>query len=191
MKAHIRIVVPIVLLLTFVTSCGGTHIGPQPPETPVPVSQDAADRLVSRVSETANSVVAGGPFTFTFTEEEITSFVVLRAHEYMEGDLPLQNIQIMLEDGKISIYGEASAAGVTAGVLIEIVPSVDAEGKLALEISSAQMGPIGLGSDLLGPVTDMLEDTFDRLLSDIKDQYILNSIVIADGQLTISGVALQ
>ncbi len=163
--------------------------GPQPPPQAVQPSGEALASFNDKW-RTLNFATPDGPFSITFTNEELTS-VVAEAIAQTEADtgetIPIQDIQVIMGDGVVNIYGRINVGGFDANGLIVAVPSIGANGQLDVEIASIQYGPLQLDPSVLDQVMTSVEQSINSPIQSSPFTITLSDVIITDGQMTING----
>lgn len=158
------------------------RIGPQPPDEPTAADGDPS--AVVNAWETALSLESG-EVTVVFTEQQLTAFLVSRISE---AERPvIDQAQVYLRSGEISIYGIAQVGPLDAGALVVAQPVLDAAGTLAFEITSAELGPFPAPAAMLRAVSDLLTEALTGKLGPLATGVRITSLAIADGQVAIVG----
>jgi hypothetical protein len=167
-------------------ACDLAVSGPTPPGSPIPVSTEAAGELTNLWNVAATSAPKGGEVSITLTEAQLTSFVALRLQD--QPDAPLQDVQVFLRDGKIQLFGNAQAGSVKTTALVVIAVSVTPEGTLRFTAEKADFGPLPVPSALLDSLSTTLTEAFTGNVGSTATGLKITSILIADGQMAITGV---
>jgi hypothetical protein len=158
--------------------------GPSAPGSPIPVSTQAAGQ-VRELWKAAATNAANDQISVTITEEQLTSFVALKLQE--NPDSPLKDIQIYLRDGKIQLFGTAQGGNVKTTALVVIAVSVTPEGTVLFTAEQADFGPLPVPSALLDSLSSTLNEAFTGQIGSTASGFRITSVVIADGQMAITG----
>ena len=172
-------------LLAASLACAVSVEGPTPPAPPIPVSTEAAGELTN-LWEMAVANAADGKVGVVVTETQLTSFLSAKLAENPDITL-ISNPQVYLRDNKIMLYGTAKAGEVKTTVAAAFSTTITENGTLQLQVASANFGPVALPPDLLSRLSIMLNDGLTGSLSDMATGVKLDTVSIADGQLTILG----
>ncbi len=143
-----------------------------------------SDNFEEQWQKSIVEAVATGNFSVTITEGQLTDFLNRKNAE--NPDAVLSNIQVFLRDGQIQIYSVTSDTNATSLQIIGTM-SVSAEGKLQINIISAQLGNFPVPESLLSSVSQSINDALSGQGTTGADQLQLQSVVIAEGYLTITG----
>jgi hypothetical protein len=191
-RKHIPIFV-LILLAAAGLACNmpNAKVGSSPP--PREVTPPSADALESFNDKwlALNQATPDGPFVLTFTEAELTSVVVeaLGEAELDSGlPLPVQNVQIVLEDDTAYAYGTAVLDPVEVDGVIEVVPVIGADGLVDVTIQSVEFGPLEIDPSLVDEIASTVEASINEPIQASQLDITLTNIVIDNGELTVSGV---
>jgi hypothetical protein len=138
-----------------------------------------------------NQATPDGPFALTFTEAELTSAVgeALEEAELDSGlPLPVQNVQIILEDDTAYAYGTAILEPVEVDGVIEVVLEIGADGLVDVTIQSVEFGPLEVDPGLVDEIASTVEASINEPIQASQLDITLTNIDIANGELTVSGV---
>ena len=107
-----------------------------PPGGPIPVSQEAADRLEENFYQSLQETTVTHESQLRVTNEEITS---LFAKELTEtGRIPLSNPQIWFTSGRIYITGGVKPFGPVEFDSLIVATAVVKDGQIAVEVQEAR-----------------------------------------------------
>ncbi len=171
-------------LLAATLACAVSVEGPTPPGSPIPISTDAAGQL-GELWKNAVANPTDGQVSVVINETQLTSFLAYKLAA--SKDALLSNPQVYLRDNKIQIYATAKAADVATTASVAFSTTVSEAGALQLQVASANFGPVPVPSDLLGRLSLMINDGLTGSLGEMAIGVKLTSVVILDGQMTITG----
>ena len=185
---------PIFLITLLLTSLACTIFvgGPDTSDlTPIPASPADAEALREQIRQAFEAGATTGIVSFTITESQITSVLAQR----LQSDPNLQNEQkpfitdpqVYLRDGQMKIYGKTQQGMFTANIGIIVNVGVDEVGKPRIEIVSADFGPFPVPDGIKEAVTAMISEAYTGSLGPAATGLRIESIVIADGNMTIAG----
>lgn len=159
--------------------------GPETPEVPIPVSTESVESLVNMWATAIEGAVESGQVNLVVNESQLTSLLALR----LEGETEplLQDPQVYLQDGKMQIFGKASRGNLAANVRIVLAVDITEEGVPDLILESADFGPWPVPEGLLIGLSAMLDEAFTGTLGPAAIGVRLESIVIANGLMALSG----
>jgi hypothetical protein len=164
---------------------------PKPPNPSLTPSTNDADAFEQSFQNAVNQVQQNGTFSASVTQAQFSSWLALRAADYAKAngyEWPLKEVQAGLDNGKITLYGVIVQQNVpeTPSQLI-FTPYIDANGELAVNMESGQVGIVGIPKSALDKLTNTLRETLASQLNAIKGRYKLTSLTIANGTLTVAG----
>jgi uncharacterized protein YpmS len=183
----------IFLLLTMITlislACKISLGGDEPPTNAIPVSDDAAITAQdiydsATFTDTQNQLVA-----FTLTEAQVTSLVAQKLAQ--NSDNKVSNPQIYLQDGKIDAYATYDAEYFNVNVHFTLSVVVNADNELEVSIDNADLGPIPASDAILDSMSNMIDESIASALLPAATGFRVESIYIADGMATISGIVTR
>jgi len=149
------------------------------------VSTEAAGALVENVNSVAATAISGGPVSLVVTEEQLTSLAALEMQAMQEQRL--KDVQIRLRNDQIIISGNTQVSGIALPVSAALNLYVDAQKNVHAQVLSASAGPIPLPANMVDELTRQLEGFIERTISANAPNLIIETIIIADGYMTISG----
>lgn len=185
---------PIFLITLLLTSLACTIFvgGPDYSDlAPIPSSPADADALKEQIRQAFEAGITTGTVSFTITEAQITSVLAQR----LQSDPNLQNEkkplisdpQVYLRDGQMKIYGKTQQGLFTANIGIIVNIGVDELGKPKIEITSADFGPFPVPDGIKEAMTAMISEAYTGSLGPVATGLRIESIVIANGNMTIAG----
>ena len=185
---------PIFLITLLLTSLACTIFvgGPDTLDlAPIPSSPADAEALKEQIRQAFEAGATTGIVSFTITESQITSVLAQR----LQSDPNLQNEekpfitdpQVYLRDGQMKIYGKTQQGMFTANIGIIVNVGVDEVGKPRIEIVSADFGPFPVPDGIKEAVTAMISEAYTGSLGPAATGLRIESIVIADGNMTVAG----
>jgi hypothetical protein len=179
---------PIIILVILLFASFGCLInigGPDYPKTNIPVSTEA---LVSLQEQIKTAVAAGtqtGQITIFITESQLTSFL---ADKFDSQDKPLiTRPQAYLQNGQIQLYGTVIKSYLETTVSIIMTANINSDGKLQLELVSADFGPLPVPDSLKEVITSLVTEAYTGALGPMATGFRLEGIVIASGAMMIIG----
>ncbi len=184
-KVPIALLVLILPLALAAFACTIFVGGPDYPATPIPVSTDAVGSLNDEIATAEAGAASSGTITLTINESQITS--ILATNLDQQTDPFITNPQVYLRDGTIQVYGKAVQGNLQANVRIVLSASVDADGKPAISVTSADFGPLPAPSGLNDAISSLVDEAFTGALGPAATGFRLESISIADGVMTLTG----
>lgn len=186
---------PILLITLILTSLACTiFVGGPDTSTlpPIPVSAEAAESIKEEIKRAFEAGLATGVVTFNITEPQITSYLALR----LQTDQTLQQSdktplisdpQVYLRDGQMQIYGKTQQGIFAANIGIIVSVGVDEAGQPKIEIVSADFGPFPAPEGLKDALTAIIKEAYTGSLGPVATGLRIQTIVIANGVMTITG----
>jgi uncharacterized protein YpmS len=127
-----------------------------------------------------------GQISITITEQQLTSFIDEKLAQ--QTDIPLSEPQVSLQNGKIILEGKVTIGFVSAQTRLVFAPTV-VDGKIEVEIVSADFGSIPIPESTLEQITQIVNQNIVEYISADGSDIQIDTIVIADGTITITGKA--
>jgi len=151
----------------------------------IPVTTEAVDSLKSDIQKALEDIQSSGQATLVVDETELTSLV---AFELQSLETPfMQDPQVHLRDGQIVVLGNVQQGDTTAPMEMAFTVTPDAEGKPDYQIESAKIGPLPLPESVIAQFSQELDDVFASTIDSRMGNLYIDSILIADGLMTIQG----
>ncbi|NOZ07196.1 MAG: hypothetical protein GXP41_12750 [Chloroflexi bacterium] len=148
---------------------------PTPTLVPVVISQEAADRFQSKISQQVLNNESD-QFSVTFTDEEVTSFAALNSTE-----LPVSNPQIHFGNDKIFLSGKANV-GITAQILLIATVRLN-DGDVVIHVEEAKMGRLAMPDSL----REQISTTINESIAEAGNMVQITYIQVSPGQITLRG----
>lgn len=164
-------------------ACTANLGGPEAPGDPISVSTEAAGELLEVLRSARGS--NPGEAAVILTQEQLTSYLTFALAE--QPDPPIRDPQVYLQNGLIKVFGKAQGEYFTANALIELAPSVDANGQLALTIQSADFGPLPVPESLLESLSGAITGAFTGGLGPLATGIQITNVAIVDGEMAVTG----
>jgi len=166
--------------------------GPQPPLSSR-FKPNAADAQAfdNAITAARNDAQFSRGFTLSFTEKQLSSWMALEGKQFADENghsFPFTKVQVGLDKGNMTFYGELTRSNLTLPVEMIIRPEVDGAGKLKLAITSVNIGGVKAPDFVLRTVTRALEDKLAGPFEQVGN-YVLDpaSLVIGGGVFTVRG----
>jgi hypothetical protein len=162
------------------------------PRAPAQAAQPSPESLTSFNDKwrELNQSAPNGPFSITFTEAELTSAVasaIAQAEAESSEPIPVEDVQVVLTDQTIYVYGRAKIDIVETNGLIVVVPTIGPDGRVHVDIASIEFGPLEVDPELLAELVATVESSINAPIQTSPFSITLATITIADGQMTIAG----
>jgi len=175
----------VLLLLTLVAlACGtGSSISQiKPPGGPIPVSQEAADRLKQNFYLALQEASASHESQLRITNEEITSLIAIELTQ--TGRIPLSDPQVWFTNGKIYITGGVRPFGPFQFNSLIVATAVVNQGQLVVRVQEAQMGAFDFPDAILDSITQTVNEALVGILIDLD----ITRLEILEGEMYVLGV---
>jgi len=154
---------------------------PSPPGGPIPVSQEAADRLKDNFNREMQEASTGDEFRLFITNEEITSLVALTLQD--SGTVPLSDPQIWFTAGRVYITGTFSPSWPFRFKSLIVATAVVRDGQIEIGVEQAQMGPFPFPERALESASQSINQTLTEMQLDLD----INTLQILEGELQVAG----
>jgi hypothetical protein len=188
------VVIP--LLCCAMVVCGLIYVASTAPDPPLSDEFNAnpaeAAAFDGQVNQAAYDAGYSSGFTLTFTERQISSWLALEGEAFADDhdiSFPFDNVQMGLEDGEMTFYGELGTGRVKIPLEVVIKPEVDRVYHLNLNVESVKFLGLKLPGALVDSVTSQLEKKVIQPIEDAGTDYVLdpNSLRIEDGTFWVQG----
>lgn len=181
----ISLIVGLSMLFLALLACTINVGGPVYPDQRVPVSTDAAGELRSSVQTAVAAGADSGTLSLEITEGELTSF--LSSYLQQQSQPLFSDPQVFLRNGQIQIFGTATQGYFRANVEIIVTAGVDDQGKLTIEVTSADFGPLPVPSGLNDAVSATIQEAYTGSIGPAIVGFRLEDITISDGTMQVVG----
>ena len=185
MDVKIRSRLALLVLILTTLACTINVGGPDYPEPPIPVSTEAVDQMKQNIQEALAAGATSGQVSFMINEIQLTSYLTFKLLEQPEPFIT--NPQVYLRDGQIQIYGTAGSGYFLATARIVFSAYADADGKLVIELSEADFGPLPVPDGLKEALTAIVAEAYTGALGPVATGFRIEAIVISDGMMVITG----
>jgi hypothetical protein len=159
--------------------------GPSPPGGPIPISAQAASDFESAWRSAVATAALTRKVMLVLTEEQVTSYLAQRLQS--DPKPILSQPQVYLRHGQILIYGVTRRYSLEASILVSVSPILTQDGDRALEIGSADLGPLPAPEGLKETMSALLTEAFTGAFGPLATGIRLTSVAIVDGQIAIVG----
>ena len=182
-----KIAFPLFLISLLLSSLACTIFvgGPEYPANPIPFSPEAVESLRTQIEQAMLTGAETGVITLQINESQLTSYLILKLQE--RTNPPFTEPQAMLRNGQMQILGKFQRGIFAANLSVILNVIVDEVGKPKIEIASADFGPFPTPEGLNGAIGSLIDEAFTGSLGPVATGIRLESIVIADGLMTLTG----
>jgi uncharacterized protein YpmS len=174
-----------IILVMAVLACTINIGGPDYPAPAIPVSTEAVGEMQSFMETSVAAGESSGQIVLTFTESQLTSY--LNSRLLAQPNPLVTNPQVYLRDGQIMMYATFKKNIFTATARIILNAGVDEQGKLKIELVSADFGPLSTPNGLKEIISSAIQEAYTGALGPVATGFRIQSVTIADGTMTIVG----
>lgn len=188
----------ILLLCCAMVVCGAIYVLSTSPDPPLTDKFNAntaeAAAFDAQIDRAVQEARTSRIFTLTFTERQISSWLALEGEAFADEygfSFPFENVQMGLEDGEMTFYGELGSGQAKIPLEVILVPKVDRIGHLDLEVDTVNFVGLKLPGALIDDIANQLEKKVIQPIEDAGVDYFLDefSLSIEDGVFTVRGQA--
>jgi hypothetical protein len=159
--------------------------GPEYPPNPVPFSPEALESLRIQIEQAMIAGAETGAITLQINETQLTSYLILKLQE--RTNPPFTDPQVLLRNGQMQVLGKVHRGIFLANLSIILNVTIDELGKPKIEVASTDFGPFPAPEGLNSAIGTLIDEAFTGPLGPVATGFRLESIVIADGLMTLSG----
>ena len=171
-------------LLAATLACSIFVGGPAIP-TLSPEPTATAPSLPDQVEQAVTAAATTGLISLQITEGQLTSFL---ADKLAQQAHPLiSNPRVVLQQGQMIVYGQATSGAFVANVSMTLAASVDANGQPQIQVVSTDFGPLPAPQGFNDMIAASFREAFTGYLGPVATGFRLESISIGDGVMTVSG----
>lgn len=181
--SRIKWIATIVLLTTL--GCIIFLGGPAYPTQTPPVSSASVQTLQVQVQTATAQASQSGRFTLQMTQEQLTSLLNVQLQKRQE--VPLKEPLVLLHPDVMEIYGKVQQGNFLMNLKVVVTVTVSAEGKPQFQIKEAYLGALPLPQSLRESIASALNEAYLGAIGPAATGFRLESIVIGEGMMTISG----
>jgi uncharacterized protein YpmS len=190
-RACLILIVLIPLACCLLIVCGIVYVMTSAPEPPI------ADKFTPQESEAQafetqinNAKYANGYFTVSFNERQISSWLALKSDLLSDQSgerFPLENIQVGLDGGKVTVYAEIKSGSLKFPLEVVITPETDSKGQLSFHIDEAHLGGLSLPKAILNRLTVELDKALKEPFDEVGN-YANAQLSVEDGQFIMTAI---
>lgn len=159
--------------------------GPAYPEQTIPITAEEAEALREQIRLALEAGATSGILSLQITEAQLTS---LLAEKLAEQSNPLfTEPQVHLREGQMKVYGKGQRGVFLYNISLTMAVSVDELGQPKVELVEANFGPVPVPEGINEAISTLVAEAYTGSLGPVLTGFRLESIVIADGLMTISG----
>ena len=175
-----------VLALAALACNAPASTAPTRPPTPVPLTTQEIQQFEQEVAATLANPAPSGEVTVTITDAQINAYVTGQYSAALKD--VISEPQIHFADGQVEVYGKVTQGPITADATIILKPLVAEGGKPKLKVESINIGPLPVPDSLVQQLNQNIDSILEDYLANIGETFVVNSITITPGQMSINGV---
>ena len=151
-----------------------------------------------KTQEFVSAVWSERPFPLELTEDEINGYLAAVNDPALWERLPLKfeswrriftstklrNVQVFLREGRVTVCGEVTWAGLDVVLSLIGAPHVDNEGRVRLDVHSLRAGLVPVPSALAG---ELLRSIHDRPIPAKSSRWRVVSVEVKPGKVLLVG----
>ena len=156
----------------------------------LPVRQPVADAaplesLESQIEQALSESARTGSISVRLTEAQLAAY--LTATLGAQEPPLLRDLQVVLNDQRMVVYGRGAAGPLEANVSLAAEFSVDSEGLPEIQVTEATVGPLPMPPSLRTAMTTAIDEALTGSLGPVATGFRLESVQISEGVMTITG----
>jgi uncharacterized protein YpmS len=160
--------------------------GPEPPlSNSFKPSAAEAQAFQSAIDSATSLARSQGWFYLTFTERQMASWMALDGQAFAKEhghSFPFKNVQVKLDDGAITFYGELGQSQLTIPLEAIVTPNINSSGAMSFEITSVNVGGVRMPDAVLRTISRQFEDVLVQPFDNLQ-----GTPVFYNGSLSIQG----
>ena len=168
-------------------TCGLPKLGGPSPAATVPVSQEAAKRVNTKLEQAAAQAKTTGQYKVTLTESEVTSYLAAQIQQQQKqgNTVPLTNPQIKFTQGQVWVYGTFQSGSSKVNGLVVVSLQVQ-NGKITIKIVRADFGAVPVPGPLLDQLNQQIQAELDKQSAQAQN-ITLTGITVREGEIEVTG----
>jgi hypothetical protein len=175
----------IIILILAQMACTVSIGGPVYPSTTIPVSTEGMGDLTSALETALANESETGQITLKITESQLTSYL---AYKLSAQSQPfITNPQVYLQNSMLQVYGTATQGYFQATMSMVFSAGVDEPGRLKIQLTSANFGPLPVPNGLINFATAAVQEAYTGALGPSATGFRLVNVTIEDGTMNIVG----
>lgn len=180
-----KIVLLIILVMIIPLACQLPVNKTQATQTSIPVSEEDAKSFEEDLASAYQSIAENGLFQIEVHEQELTSWVVLQLQQ--NSAYQINNLQIYLRDEQVKITGSAVESGINVPLEIVMKMEIGQNQQVEINVLTAKVGPFKIPQAIVDEMKSQIQRSFEQQLAEYGVNYVLKSLTIQNGTLTIAG----
>ncbi len=168
--------------------------GPEPPtEASFKPSASDAQAFENEIARATNQASQEGWFYIQLTEDQIGSWMALEGEDFAAEhgyDFPFEDVQVSLDDGKITVFGELTPLGVNLPAETVVKPKISSSGEVDFDITSVDVGGVRLPDAVVRSVKQQFEEALLKPFNDLPGTPVFyeQTLTIEDGVFAVQGL---
>ena len=186
------------ILIVCCVVVGGTayFVSTQGPEPPLSAnfrpSYTDAQAFQAEIDNATTLARTQGWFYLQFTEQQMASWMALNGADFAAQhghDFPFENVQVKLDGGEMTFYGELGRSQLTIPLKATVKPEIDSAGKMTVDITSLNLGGIKVPDAILSSIRTQFEDVLLLPFDDLPGTPVFyrDSLSIIGGTFNVQG----
>ncbi len=190
----------ILLLCCALAVCGAIYVISTAPDPPLSdkfkANSAEAAAFDAQINQATYDATYSGGFTLTFTERQISSWLALEGENFANEhgfSFPFENVQMGLDDGKMTFYGEVGSGRAKIPLVVILKPEVDRINHLNLDVDTVNVVGLKLPGALIDDIANQLEEKVIQPIENAGADYVLDSysLSIQNGTFVVRGQVLR
>jgi hypothetical protein len=153
--------------------------------TALPVLPEGPGDASGTGEETLEGIQSGAQVELEISEQELTSLVAEGIEA--QDEAPIEEPQVQLRDGRIRFLATVQRQGFNLPAEVVMTVQPDAQGKPDFDVVSATIGPLPVPGNVTSELESGLNETFAAEIDSRAPNTRIESIVVSDGIMTITG----
>lgn len=167
------------------------------PDAPVaanfkPAAADA-QAFQAELDRAVNQARTQRSFYLNFTERQMSSWMALEGRSFAEGQgltFPFEHMQVGLDDGLMTFYGELTVQSIGLPLAVEVQPQISSLGTVDFAIVSVDLGGIQAPDFVVTMISDQFQDVLIQPFEELGGNVIFyrESLMIDNGLFQVQGL---
>lgn len=149
------------------------------------MTTEQVKELEQQIQATLSNPAPSGDVTITISQEQLNSY--LSAQMQGQQDETITDPSVVLTNGHMEVYGKVSQSGMSAVAKIVLLPRVDEQGELKLDVVSISLGPIPVPDAMKSRVQDMADNMLSSYINSNNGRFKAKSVTVNEGSLSVVG----
>jgi uncharacterized protein YpmS len=180
-----RYLAVLIVLVSASIACNFAVGRVKPTDTPTPVPTETAKAQKNSIEDALKAAATPGEIKLIVDENQLTSIVAGEIQK--QDDVPVTDPQVRLRDGQIQFTATVEQRGISLPAEVVMTVQPDANGHPDFKIVSAKIGPLPLPTNVKSELEAAMDAAFAEEIESRAPNTRIESIVIADGVMTVIG----